>query len=259
MSQHVDILDQREASLTRPFAGSIALHVGLGVALAGFGYLQQHRKTNWGTENPLGGAIGVDVVKKIPLPNRGVLPNPVAHDTESMVPQKPEKVEKKPIPKDEPDAVPLHKRNQRLRPVPERAVQSRYRPVPERPNQIPSSTGPPINSPMYGKTGVGGIGIGESTVAGRGCGGYLELVRQRIQVKWDAQPVSASISSPVVMLLDLVRAGTVRNVAVEQASRSREIDFAARRAILEAGPFPPFMPNCEGNDARIEVRFEPKR
>lgn len=259
MSRHADILDEQESSLKRPLAGSLMLHAGIVTVLIGFSWWKQHNAVQWGDQNPLGGAIGVSAVDKIPLPNRGLRPNPVANDTDSSVPQKPEKVEKiekRPVPKEEPDAVSL--RNKKIPPRPQSQLSRKYPAVPQAANQIYNNTGPAVNSPLYGQRGVGGIGIGQSTVAGRGCGGYLELIRQRIQTKWDAQPVANGFKSTVVASLNLQRSGTVRGVAILQATQS-ELGYAAQRAIMDASPFPPFLPTCEGNEAKIEVRFEPKR
>ncbi len=259
MSQHADILDERDASLKRPLAGSLALHAGMVVFAVTFSWWGARSLTQWGVEHPLGGAVGVEAVDKIPLPNRSSIPNQVANDTQTSVPQKPDKVEKRKPEREDPDAVPLNPKK-KLRSVADDVAQmKKYVPVPPRPNQVYSTTGPASSSPLYGQKGVGGVGIGESTVAGRGCGGYLELVKQRIQSRWDAQLVSHSIRSSVVVQLLLLRNGSVRSADVIQASRSSEIDFAARRAILESSPFEPFLPSCEGNDAKIEVRFEPKR
>ena len=259
MSQHADILDEREASLRRPLIGSLVLHGGVVLLMAGFTWYKQANAVQWGVENPLGGAIGVSAVDKIPLPNRGVTPNLVANDSESSVPQRKEKVEKlKQVPED-PDAVALDPRKRLKKPQEYTARAQRYEPVPPRPNQIYNSTGPAVNSPMYGQKGIGGIGIGESTIAGRGCGGYLELVRQRIQTQWGQQPISAGLRSSVSVNMLLLRSGIVRDIAILQSSGNSEVDFAARRAITEASPFQPFLPNCEGNEAKIEVRFEPKR
>jgi len=259
MSQHADILDERDASLSRPLIGSLVLHVGVVALVAGFAWYKQVNAVQWGVENPMGGAIGVTAVEKIPLPNRGIKPNPVASDSDSTVPQKPDKKEQKKVPVDEPDAIPLNSRNQPRKPSEPRTVARRYEPTPLRPNQVTNTTGQAVNSPIYGKTGIGGIGIGESTIAGRGCTGYLELVRQRIQVKWDSQSISAGLRAGVSLNLILQRSGVVRDVSILQSSNNSEIDFAARRAISEASPFQPFLPNCEGNEAKIEVRFEPKR
>ncbi len=259
MSQHADILDERDASLKRPLAGSLALHFALIATAATFSWWGARNLTQWGVEHPLGGAVGVEAVDKIPLPNRSALPNLVANDTQTSVPQKPDKVEKRKLEREDPDAVPLNPKK-KLRSVADDVAQMRkYVPVPARPNQVYSTTGPAASSPLYGQKGIGGVGIGDATVAGRGCGGYLELVKQRIQSRWDAQLVSHSIRSPVIVQLWLLRNGDVRSAEVIQASRSSEIDFAAKRAILESSPFQPFLPSCEGNDAKIEVRFEPKR
>lgn len=261
MSQHAAILDQEEPSLGRPLVGAMVLHISILAALLGLGWVRDRKITQWGVEHPLGGAIGVDVVSKIPLPNRSNVPNLVAHESETTAPQKPDKVEKRPVPKEEPDAVALRQNKDKKpkREVQEVARNLRYRPEPERPNQVYSSAGPAVSSPMYAKQGIHGVGIGESTVAGRGCGGYLELIRQRIQSKWDIQPISSSLQSPLSMMVDIARSGEVHGVAVAQASRNSELDFAAKRTIMDASPFPPFLPTCEGEQAKIEVRFEPKR
>lgn len=259
MSRHADILEEREASLRLPFAGSLMLHSGIAVLLTGFSWWTARNVTQWGSENALGGAIGVDVVNKIPLPSRSPVPNVVANDTDSSVPRKPaEKTREKLVPEDD-NAVPLNPRRKPKTVAEEVAQAGKYVPVPSRPNQVYSTRGSAVSSPMYGKQGIGGVGIGDATVAGKGCGGYLELVRQRIQQRWDQQAVSAGIHVPVVVELQLLRNGTVRGAELTQGSRSSEIDFAAKRVIIESSPFPPFLPACEGSEAKIEVRFEPKR
>jgi TonB family protein len=258
MSQHIDILDEREASLRGPLAGSLALHLSVVVFLSGFSWWTHRNMAQWGTPNSMGGAIGVGVVDKIPLPNRGITPNLVANDTASSVPQRPDKADKLKQRPEEDDALPLNRKMSK-RELEQLARMRKYQPVPDRTGQLYSSTGPALNSPMYGRAGIGGIGIGDSTIAGRGCGGYLELVRQRIQARWDAQPLSAGLRAGVIVILDLQRSGVVRGVNILQSSGASEIDFAARRAISEASPFPQFLSSCEGNEAKIEVRFEPKR
>src|SRR5690242_7494768 len=105
IAQHADILDQSESSLSRPLIGSILVHVGVVALLVGINWYQRSNATQWGEKNPMGGAIGVSAVSKIPLPNRGITPNLVANDTTSSVPQKIEKVEKKKAPKEDPDAI----------------------------------------------------------------------------------------------------------------------------------------------------------
>lgn len=260
MTQHAQILDESEESLGRPLIGSIALHVGIVVVSMAFTWYSVHYAQQWGDEHPMGGAVGVESVDKIPLPNRSITPNRLANDVESSVPSKPEKVEKKKAPEEDPDAIALNRTKPLKKPVEESARVQKYETVPPRPNQVYSPNGSSLNSPEYGKQGIGGVGIGLSTVAGHGCGGYLDLVRMRIQQRWDIQPISAGIRVGAAVSLVLQRGGGAPgDVNVIQSSGSSEVDFAARRAIAEASPFPPFLPNCEGNQARIEVRFQPKR
>src|SRR6266436_9846680 len=105
MSQHADILDQREP-VSRAFAGSLALHVTLIAATAIYSWMSTHRDS-FGAQNAGGGAIGIEAVKSIPLLHSGEQ-NPVAHDTESQVPQQPAKpVEREKEEKVSPNAVAL--------------------------------------------------------------------------------------------------------------------------------------------------------
>jgi TonB family protein len=263
MSQHADILDERDP-LGRWLAGSVVLHVSVVVLLAASGWWREQSKNQWGDEHSLGGQIGavpITAVSKIPLPNNSVQQNLVANDTEHSVPQKTDKTEKREVLKEDPEAIALDvKKNKQLKkPNEQLAFLKKYQAVPDSPNQLRSTTGAQASSPIYGQKGIGGVGLGASTTAGRGCGGYLELVRQRIQVKWDSDPVSGGLTASVSLRLRLLRNGTVGDVSVLQASRRNDVDYAAKRAIVDAGPFQPFFATCEGNEANIEVRFEPKR
>src|SRR5205085_9750309 len=125
LPQHADTLDEREAPLTRPSLGSLAVHAGIVLVRAAFPGGTRHNTNQWGTPNPLGGAIGVSAVDKIPLPNRSITPNLVANDTTSSVPTKPDKVEKKKAEPEDPDAVALD-RNKRKKPSQESAKMQKY-------------------------------------------------------------------------------------------------------------------------------------
>src|ERR1035438_1236372 len=89
MAGHADILDRPEP-LRQSFWGSVALH---GMVIGGLllaGAVERASRLNMG--DPHGGGLGsvmVNPVATIPLPNRGGLENPVANDTESLVPEAP--------------------------------------------------------------------------------------------------------------------------------------------------------------------------
>src|SRR4051812_49073957 len=97
MSARIDILDEPER-LRGPFLGSVAFHAGMIGAFVAITVFQPMGKVeHWG--DPKGGGFGsvaVNAVPNIPLPNRSSVPNPVANDTESQVPQAPSKVKAQP-------------------------------------------------------------------------------------------------------------------------------------------------------------------
>src|SRR5947207_551223 len=134
--------------------------------------------------------------------------NQVANDTESQVPQappQPKPVEK--IKEPPPDAIPLKgrdaKKTSRVTTNPEK-----YRPYTEpRPNQVYSSTGSAMVSPMMGTPGSGGVGIGKGMPLGDRFGWYAALLQQRIAQAWNTQDVDPRIKTapPVVMNFTIMR------------------------------------------------------
>src|SRR5207248_8820352 len=102
MPSHVDILDQPER-LGKPLLGSVVLHVAVFAAILAASLASSRSTENWGSINGGGGSVGVSVVKEIPLPARSGPVNPVANDTESMIPQPPPEPKKETVKPPEPD------------------------------------------------------------------------------------------------------------------------------------------------------------
>lgn len=259
MNPHGDILDDQD-SVSRPLAGSLALHAGVVAFFFAFSWWSQHNSIQFGADKNLGGAIGVGVVDKIPLPNRNGRENKVANDTTSQVPQPPQpKVQpKKVAPPPDSDAIPVKGKRTPVRQSQIAATNQRYEPRPPEPNQLYSQTGARAQSPLYGMTGVGGVGIGSDTL-GR-CGGYLTALQQAILMKWSADPSSNMITRPVIISMTVERDGKLLDNAVSQTSGNYNIDTAAQRAVIAAAPFQPFLATC-GNfpSAKIQVVFEPRK
>src|ERR1700692_3827801 len=108
MTQHADILDQRDP-LRGAFIGALALHASLVGAAALYSWMNGHTDL-FGAKNAGGGAIGVEAVNTIPILHTGAQ-NPVAHDTQSQVPQQPAKpIQQAKKEKVSPDAIPLKTR-----------------------------------------------------------------------------------------------------------------------------------------------------
>jgi TonB family protein len=264
MNVHADILDERE-SLRRPLVGSVALHVGIVAFLVAFNWWTNRGRIQFGDPNSMGGSVGITPVSSIPLPHRTGQTNPVANDTESKVPSAP-KVEK-PKPKavrEQPDAIPLRSKNAPKRPSEQIARNQKFRPLEaDRPNQVYSTTGAAVSSPLYGgAAGIGGSGIGNS-VFGERLGWYAQLLTQTLANKWGIEsakiPPGTVTSRRVVLSFDILRDGTIRDVRILESSGNTQVDYAAQRAVLTASPVRRLPEESERNMANVEFWFQLQR
>jgi len=260
MSQYLETLDQHE-SLGKSFMGSLVLHAAMAGLAVLFSVINIHKANMWGSPNPGGGAIGVNVVKSIPLPARQGLVNPLANDSQSIVPLPPPK--SKPEPKvkaPEPEAVPLpSKKAQKTaqkKALEKASPKTTYRaPGRDQPNQLYRDTGPAMVSPLIGQMGAGGIGIGQVSTLGTRFGWYIDLIRTKVGQHWAADQQSAQ---PAIVTFTLLKDGSVRDVRVTQRSGNSIMDFACQRAILDSAPFPP-LPDGAGNSTTIDFWFNVRR
>jgi protein TonB len=261
MTPHVDILEQPER-LRKPLLASLVLHAGafagaLAFTLAGGGARQPFGSPNSGGP----GSVAVNVVNRIPLPSRGGLVNPLARDTESLVPEPPPKAKpQERAPEPEPDAIPIKSRTAPKRPAP-KASAGRYRAQPEAPNQVYSTAGQALSSPMVGQTGSGGVGVGEGSAFGTRFAYYEQLLKEQVARKWQTGDVDPRLRTapPVIVTFTILRDGSARNVRVAQRSGNAALDYSAQRAILDASPFPPLPQGFEHSEAHIEFWFELRR
>jgi len=262
VSNHIDILEERE-SLRGPLFGSVALHVTIFILIAVQGLIGRRSSESWGHPDSLGGsAVGITAVSQIPLPSKGGLPNPLANDTESSIPEPP-KPQVRTAPEPEPDAVAI-KARERAKPAPRRrpASASRSRTeVAQNRGQIYSESGRALSSPIVGRTGSGGVGIGSGGPFGTRFGAYRSILEQRIAQRWRTDDVDprVQVAPPVVVTFTILRDGSTRAVRVEQSSGNRVLDNSALRAVYEASPFPP-LPTAYGHDdATVEIWFQLRR
>lgn len=264
MAPHIDILDQTE-SLRNPLLGSTALHVGVFAAVFLSTVIGGGKRDSWGDPNSLGGgSVSINAVSQIPLPSRGGVVNPVANDTDSRVPQPPErkKAAERKVRAAEPDAIPLKSKRMARRLSEIVGSNQRYRRPETGENQLYSAGGQGLVSPMIGATGGGGgVGVGTGSPFGNRFGYYVDLLRQRVAQKWQTADVDPRMKSapPVIITFNIQRDGTVRDVRVVQRSGNAVLDYSAQRAILEASPFPGLPPGFERNDANIEFWFQLSR
>ncbi|MCL5744483.1 MAG: TonB family protein [Acidobacteria bacterium] len=261
---HVDILEQSE-SLRRPLVASAAAHAAFFASILIYSSMGHGRGIVWGDPHALGGgsSVGVTAVSQIPLPYRSGALNPLANDTQSRVPQPP-KPEVKRAREPEPDAIAIRGRTKPQKKT-WQAASSRqtYRSVaPARPNQLYSSVGQALSSPMYGaQSGTGGVGIGAGGAFGQRFGWYRDLLEQAVARKWHTDDVDARLQTapPVVVTFELLKNGAIRDVRIVQSSGNLALDRSAQRAIYDANPFQPLPQGFDRNSAQIEFWFQLKR
>lgn len=239
MATPLDILDEKDP-LAFPFIGSLCIHAGV-VALLFFGwYWMNQRRQTLGDLNPAGGpAYTVSPVSNIPIPRREAPLNPVANDTQSMVPSAPAKqeLEKKAPPPDK-NAVEIPDKFRRQAEKPQKQQQYKQ---PTPPNQVFSRTREAVSSPMYSaQSGAGQVGVGPNTPLGNNrLGWYAELIRQRIAQNWNTNGLNAqSQRAPAIVSFLIMRDGSIRNPQIVQSSGNPSIDNTALRAVYTSNPLP---------------------
>jgi len=190
MTPHTDILDQPEP-LGKSLAGSVALHVSVTAALLISTWIGRGRPVEWGDINGGGmGSVAVNVVPRVPLPGRSGPLNPVANDTESVVPTPPPKAKPRPkVEAQEPNAIAIKSRNAERKPSRAASAPNKFREQQQDlPNQLYSNSGQAVVSPMYGMTGGGGVGIGTRSPFGAQFGWYVNLSRHLVAQQIDVPP-----------------------------------------------------------------------
>jgi len=257
---HVDILDQPE-SLKRPLVGSLALHVSVAAAAVLFTIVRPTE--HWGSNTPGGGSVMINVMHQVPLPANSGVVNPVANETHSEVPEpKPEKVQRTKVKEPEPNAIPIKSHAVPKKPEWKSSSNNQYRAKQiDRPNQLYSTEGQKLVSPLIGQPGSGGVGVGQGSPFGNRYGSYVDILRQRVAQKWQTGDVDPRICTapPAIVTFTISRDGSVSRVSVVQTSGNVALDRSAQRAILDAAPFPPLPRDYERNDVPIEFWFELKR
>lgn len=259
MASHTDILDQSE-SIRNPFFGSLILHAAVIGLLVFLGMQYERNHEFWGSPSPsAGGSVAISPVKTIPLPPRVGRPNPVANDTESVVPPAPkEQAPKQKMKPPEPDAVPLKSKTQ-PKPQPTTASTQTYHSEPLKPTQVTSQQAPAAVSQMYARQGAGTVGVDQNSVLGNRFGAYAALLMQRVAERWHTGGLEGVRVPYAIIAVDIFRNGSIRNPKLVQTSGNYQIDTSAMRAIVEAAPFPPLPQDYERDMINVEFRFQIQR
>jgi outer membrane biosynthesis protein TonB len=264
MTAHADTFDQSQP-LGKWVLASIALHIAVTAALLAHNFI---KGTPIRMGDPHGGgfgAVAVNTVATIPLPARTGPTNPVANDTESKVPTPPPKTKAQPkVHAPDPNAIAIGKFDKR-KPAPlPAAAPNKYREQQKySDSQLYSNAGQSISTPMYGRQGGGGVGIGNSSPFGTQFGAYASMLQQTIARNWHTSDVDPRISSAplVTVAFTIQKDGSVApgSLRITQRSGILPLDYSAQRAILDSAPFQPLPPGFPRASAEVEMRFELRR
>jgi protein TonB len=211
------------------------------------------------------GSVAVNVVPRIPMPGRSGPINPVANDTESVVPTPPPKTKaQRKVEEQELNAIAIKSRNASKKASRAASPPNKFREQQQDlPNQVYSTSGQAVVSPMYGMTGGGGVGIGSSSPFGAQFGWYVNLLRDQVARNWRSGDLDPRLRTapPVVVTFTIRRDGSVAagSVRVTQRSGNQALDYSAQRAILDAAPFQALPPGFQRSEAEIEFWFELRR
>lgn len=257
MAGHAETL-VREERLGPSLAGSVLFHAALLASVLGYNHWASSRRDTFGDQNPGGPSVGIDVVSKIPLLRPDAPQNPVANNTESQVPTAPAK-ERERTRAPEPDAIPIKGRKKQEREKKTVAAAQRKLEQPSRPNQMTSTEGRQLSSPMYGIAGQGGVSMSNSNPFGNRFGAYAAQLQRLVSQRWAAQGNGPRTATPALVSVEIQRDGSFRIVRVEQSSGNYTIDSSARRALAEVNQFPPLPAGFERNSAVVEFAFQVKQ
>jgi outer membrane biosynthesis protein TonB len=242
-----------------PFAFAILLHGSLIGAFVVLNWINANGP-KFGDPNAGGASVGVEAVDKIPLPQSG-RQNPLASQSESEAPQersKPLDQEKKEVVP--PDAIKLNLKKEKKTPAKVAAAKQRFRPIEElEKNQLYSKTPQTMSSTLFSQMpGSGRVGTGANTTLGTQFAGYAQQIQELIARNWRTGDVTAQAAPPVIATFDLMKDGSIRNLAILQGSGIGSLDFSVRRAI-EGVTFPPIPPGFDRSYAKCEFTFELKK
>jgi len=247
-------------SLKGPLVRSALLHIAIIGGFSAYAWWLGGTE-KFGAKDAGGAAVGIEVVKSIPLVTTGET-NPVANDTKSIVPPKlEEKKAPKAQPDKDPDGIAIEKAKAKKPPPP--ATQKTLRPFDEvTPNQLTSKQLPAMSSPMFAPVaGSGQIGLAGNTTLGTRFPAYAGQIRQLVQQNWRTADVDPSLKTAprVTAVFTLMRDGTARNIHLTQKSGFPTLDFSVERAIQAASPFPRIPAEFEKDSIEVEFAFELRR
>lgn len=263
--QAADIWNKSEP-WEQPVAWSVALHAFLfgGILIYG-AVLGSLRGNEWGGSGS-GGAIGVELVSNVPLPQpKNATENILANPSKGLTRTEPAKPEVVP-----PDAVPIPDKVTKIKPRPTpRQTQpvDKATPPPPVTNVVPYGQGGPISAGMFGTFNAAGAKGGLSFTGGGGgdfgsrFSWYVAQVRNKVSENWLRYEVDPNIheGKRVYITFDITRSGQPTNIQIEQSSGVPSLDQSAVRTLQRIDTFGPLPNEYAGSRVSVEFWFDYRR
>lgn len=235
------------------FGRSVAFHVALVAALAGYAWWQGPI-VNFGGDSSGAPTVSVDMIDStIPIPSHGP-ENRLANDTANDIPQEvqPEKTPPKPVNEPEPkDAIAIKAPEpKQTRVGPPKAALKPFDELAK--NQVTAKSPQAASDPMFSKAGGAQIGAADSPLGAR-FAAYAERIKDITQRNWHKESLPSNAPAATVHF-DLQRDGSIRNLLLTRRSGNEAMDQSVLTAIQDSR-YPPLPDEYDKSSAPVEFTF----
>jgi len=129
-----------------------------------------------------------------------------------------------------------------------------HSPLPER-RVTAAAPAPPVGRPTGSPTAPANSSI--SLDAGNfPFAWYIRQMHQKIEAEWSRNPPLARPDQVPVVVVEILRNGTIKPPTIEKSSGNSVYDRAALRAVQDASPFPPLPQEWAKPSLRVGLAFE---
>ncbi|AXC14389.1 Ferric siderophore transport system, periplasmic binding protein TonB [Acidisarcina polymorpha] len=279
MPSHIQ-LDSQDDHIGKFTAGSLALHLTVAAAIAGWSFIHGHlHRESWGS-NTTQGAIQATLVSNapaVPLPQeQPPTPSVLATPTPSPAPA-PDAPQPKATQQPEPDAIPIPVKQQPKPAPPKKVAQNEPPPKPQprqpvdsRASRYPSPVPVPQNRATYGEAAPN---MARSLSSNQGPsnpvnikGGdfgsqfpfYVDIIKRTVARNWYQQEVQPTTPAGARVFLNfsVSRDGVPSNVHVMASSGSPTLDTSCLRAVQRVDTFGPLPSGYNQSSISVEYYCE---
>lgn len=129
-----------------------------------------------------------------------------------------------------------------------------HSPLPER-RVLATAPAPPVGRPTGSPTAPTNSSI--SLDAGNfPFAWYIRRMHEKIEAEWNRTPPLARPEQVPIVIVEILRNGTIKPPRIEKSSGNSAYDRAALRAVQDASPFPPLPEQWAKSSLRVGLAFE---